>query len=539
MTLTPGEIRIKYEALFADNTTGDISEGDLREFNKDITDYLGVAQITDIIPTWTALLTFQTYASDDGEFCIHADTSGNIRIWQTKIDDNTGNEPPTDPNITSDTNWQEVSASSNSAFVEWSAGIYGAGLIIVFYENTFYKLDVAQRPYNSADIVAEIAAGDWVKITSDHDYKIWHVDIDDGSDYNRGGENDPFKNVQAAYTARIADGFTGIGIIKLMTAGAYAGLTATITTLKTEIRGEVSGINIGALVITDAWLIFRNIDDVGDVTLNQTSGNFVVADFISCETDEATGFLNIDSGTIDSAASAFVILRDNTRFRISTGDPDFDLKAYDGSTIIIPQGISHTDIEMYDSELIIADTGISITNLTTSRGKVRCTSVSSVSITDFTHTGTAFVSKDKITVTGTETNTSGEWADPHPDSLDKVTTPNQTIASNVEFLGQASANDDTVQSFSATPTFDFDNGNDQEMPVTGNVTSFSTLNSVGSANYKVWLVNDATAGRTVAAPTGWTKAASSDDHDTAANTINLYQFFTRPGGSKYYSILNI
>lgn len=124
-------------------------------------------------------------------------------------------------------------------------------------------------------------------------------------------------------------------------------------------------------------------------------------------------------------------------------------------------------------------------------------------------------------------------------SLNKVTTSDQTIASNVEFLGQASANDDTVKTFSATQTFNFNEGNDQEMPVTGNVTSFATSNSVGSANYKVWLINDATAGRTVAAPTGWTKASSSDDHDTAADAINLYQFFTRPGGTKYYSILNI
>lgn len=117
----------------------------------------------------------------------------------------------------------------------------------------------------------------------------------------------------------------------------------------------------------------------------------------------------------------------------------------------------------------------------------------------------------------------------------------QLIAGNKEFSGQAHANNaaGVIISFSATPTFDFDNGNDQEMPVTGNVTSFSVSNVVGSANYSVWLINDATPGRTVAAPTGSTEMASSDTHDTAANAINLYQFKTRPGGTLYHSILNI
>lgn len=117
----------------------------------------------------------------------------------------------------------------------------------------------------------------------------------------------------------------------------------------------------------------------------------------------------------------------------------------------------------------------------------------------------------------------------------------QEISGAKEFSNAAYANNSAsvIISFSATPTFDLSNGNDWEMPITGNVTSFATSNSVGSCNYKIWLINDATPGRTVVAPTGWTKTASSDDHVDDADAINLYQFFTRPGGEKYYSILNI
>jgi hypothetical protein len=162
MALTPVEIQQKYASIFANNTTGDISEADLRDFVKDLTDYLGAAEISDVIPAWAAGLTFQTDATDDGEFCTYTDSGNNIRLWQTKTNDNIGNPPPNTPGVTSNTHWQEVSASSGSAFVEWSPGIYGSGLIIVFYNNAFYKLEAATRPFTSANIVTETANGDWV-----------------------------------------------------------------------------------------------------------------------------------------------------------------------------------------------------------------------------------------------------------------------------------------------------------------------------------------------------------------------------------------
>ena len=113
----------------------------------------------------------------------------------------------------------------------------------------------------------------------------------------------------------------------------------------------------------------------------------------------------------------------------------------------------------------------------------------------------------------------------------------QLIAGNKEFSGQAYASNAaaTIKSFTATPEFDFDSGNDQQMTLTGNVTGFTTINEVGSANYKVYLINDGSV-RTVVAPTGWTADTTSETHTTAANAVNLYQFYTFPDGTKYFNL---
>lgn len=66
-------------------------------------------------PDWTDALIFQTDGTDDGRNCRHPDSEGNIRIWETKVDDNEDNEPPTDPEVTEDSFWKEISAAIASA----------------------------------------------------------------------------------------------------------------------------------------------------------------------------------------------------------------------------------------------------------------------------------------------------------------------------------------------------------------------------------------------------------------------------------------
>jgi hypothetical protein len=135
--------------------------------------------------------------------------------------------------------------------------------------------------------------------------------------------------------------------------------------------------------------------------------------------------------------------------------------------------------------------------------------------------------------------TESQYADLIDSNLNTDDTADQSVESNL--LGKKQI---TVQgkvlTFTATPTFSFSTGgNNQEMPVEGNITTFTTTEEKNAGNYDIWLLNDGTAGRTVAAPTGWVLIPGGDTHDTAANAINLYQFKVSPNGTKRYIIKNM
>lgn len=65
-------------------------------------------------PQWTADMVFNTDGSGDGAFCTHPDVDGNSREFETKVDENQGNEPPTDPTVTEDEFWSLVEASESA-----------------------------------------------------------------------------------------------------------------------------------------------------------------------------------------------------------------------------------------------------------------------------------------------------------------------------------------------------------------------------------------------------------------------------------------
>lgn len=78
-----------------------------------------------------------------------------------------------------------------------------------------------------------------------------------------------------------------------------------------------------------------------------------------------------------------------------------------------------------------------------------------------------------------------DGATANPNALDKVLTPDQTVASNVAFGKQVKGGSATVV-FSATKTFSMDNGTFQEMIVTAIVTSLAVSNKVNGSAY--WIV---------------------------------------------------
>lgn len=128
--------------------------------------------ITNGIPAWTALLTFNLDGSGDGSFATYLDVNGALRFWKSKVNGNIGNAPPTNPLITEDANWIEVSPSSGSAIKEWLIGIYGDGLVIVHYDlsgagtdDALYKLADPARPFHSTNFTTELAAGKWKRLS--------------------------------------------------------------------------------------------------------------------------------------------------------------------------------------------------------------------------------------------------------------------------------------------------------------------------------------------------------------------------------------
>lgn len=141
----------------------------INSFNK-VIDFVST-EVASSMPLWAPGLTFQTDGTDDGQYCKHPDSGGNLRLFETKTDDNTGNAPPTDPGTTENTHWKEVSPSASAPIPEWAAGVYGPGLVIVFHNHSLagpglYYLTEPTRPFTSFDIEAEVTTGKWVCITT-------------------------------------------------------------------------------------------------------------------------------------------------------------------------------------------------------------------------------------------------------------------------------------------------------------------------------------------------------------------------------------
>jgi len=115
----------------------------------------------------------------------------------------------------------------------------------------------------------------------------------------------------------------------------------------------------------------------------------------------------------------------------------------------------------------------------------------------------------------------------HIDNLDQI------IGGNKKFANQAHAGDNEA-SFSASQTFDLDDGNNQEMPVTGDTTVEVSNEEAGT--YLLWLpVISGTPTITI----GTSFGDVLDNSGTLLNAdgdVNLITFIVSPSGLKKYSI---
>ncbi len=154
---TAQQIKDDITSLLADNSTQDISPEDIRDVCTSLADLAGAGDYDSLNIEWDVAT---TYAIDDIVSYLE-------RLWKSKSAGNLGNQPPSDPNTTEDTYWIEQSKAPAGPITEWQAGVYGAGLIIVYYNDNFYKLENSTRPFVSTNINTEFLNGDWSKVSGD------------------------------------------------------------------------------------------------------------------------------------------------------------------------------------------------------------------------------------------------------------------------------------------------------------------------------------------------------------------------------------
>ncbi|MCH8067786.1 MAG: hypothetical protein IID16_00730 [Candidatus Marinimicrobia bacterium] len=249
-----------------------------------------------------------------------------------------------------------------------------------------------------------------VNADSEHDYKTWFVDGNKGSNDNNGERNEPFKTLQPAYDARIADGFTGRGVIKIMTKGTYAGVTTTLTELETEIRAEVQNILLTTVSVTDTKkIIFTNFQIISSFAINQTAANDC-----NVELFETSVSQNLTGSVNDASITGFT-LNNSSQLRITNTSPVLIYGGLTNSVLRINGNITLTQAIQFIDAIIFINSGCTINDLTMTRGTFDASGTSLTFIGDFDHTGVKFVRKESITVTGSETIDTGQWAtDPSP-----------------------------------------------------------------------------------------------------------------------------
>jgi hypothetical protein len=140
------------------------------------------SQIVDALPDWTDALNFNADGTGAGAHCKFPDNTGKKRLFESKTNGNVNHQPPSDPSITENDYWKEVSPASGSAIKEWVAGLYGPGVVIVVHNHSttgrgFYWLLEPIRPFNSTDIEVETIAGKWERISGGGGGP---VDLEDG-----------------------------------------------------------------------------------------------------------------------------------------------------------------------------------------------------------------------------------------------------------------------------------------------------------------------------------------------------------------------
>jgi hypothetical protein len=92
------------------------------------------------------------------------------------------------------------------------------------------------------------------------------------------------------------------------------------------------------------------------------------------------------------------------------------------------------------------------------------------------------------------------------------------------------------KTFSATPTFNFNNGNTQQITVTANITGWAVSNQLRGGSYTIYFIISGTI-TSIASMTGGTQTDNSLSFDLTDTKINIVNVFVMPDGSVKWSIV--
>ena len=240
----------------------------------------------------------------------------------------------------------------------------------------------------------------------EHDYKIWYVDGNNGKDTNTGTFSKPFETLQAAYDARVADTYAGVGQIKIMTSGSYGTLNiADDQTYKTEFIGEVDEVSITTLSYTDSrYASFKNL------TISTLDYNQVAATTVFEGTDV---LINDVTGAIVSHVQTVLVIQGPlSKINIDASTPDINITCNQGARFETFGTFALTDVFGDRGYFKIKHAGCTIGDFNINGGEVWMDGSGTLEVTtEFTHDGVAFINKDAITISGTDTLVTGEWAE--------------------------------------------------------------------------------------------------------------------------------
>lgn len=102
-----------------------------------------------------------------------------------------------------------------------------------------------------------------------------------------------------------------------------------------------------------------------------------------------------------------------------------------------------------------------------------------------------------------------------------------------KFSGQVIPGFNT-KTYSSSITFDFDDGNVQEVTITGDLT-WSITNQQPGGSYTLYIIQDGTGGHTITGPSG--KTSNSKEFSTGAGITNIVNVLITPGGTVLWSVV--